>query len=194
MGSFFYLSSNTQSYNMTPEVNNIMNTTGYPLVEATRRSGNIYADLYGEFTGAGKKKLDDIERNVLGKLVEQQKREPNNKALAARINNLRVGIRIARNSRNLSVGKDAIIAAYNNGELRDSQNRPTGRQYDNNNRVVGPLRIVEIKTNSRITNQVNGISITGDILHNGNPDKQPTPPGVMQVKPPVVRGGAPAIR
>jgi hypothetical protein len=33
------------------------------------------------------------------------------------------------------------------------------------------------------------VSMTGDILHNGNPDKQPTPPGVMKVNPPNVRGG-----
>jgi hypothetical protein len=174
---------------VTPDVNNIFNTAGYPARQVTGSSGNIVVDLWNGATGAKDKKLNEIEQTILKPLEAKLKTEPNNKALAANIHNLKAGIQIARSSRNLSEAKNKLVSAYNGGQLRDGQNRKSGLEYNSQNQAIGTLQIKEVNVQSRNNNQVNGISMTGDILHNGNPDKQPTPPGVMRVNPPNVRGG-----
>jgi hypothetical protein len=191
MASVFFLSSSARKLDMevTPDVNNIFNTAGYPARQVTISSGNVYKDLWDGATGAKEKKLAEIEQTILKPLEAKLKTAPNNKALAANIHNLKTGIQIARSSRNISEARDKLIAAYNSGQLRDGQNRKTGLEYNSKNQAIGTLKIMEVKVPGRDNNQINGISLTGDILHNGNPGKQPTPPGVMKVNPPNVRGG-----
>jgi hypothetical protein len=191
MASEFYLSSSARRLDtkVTPDVNNIFNTAGYPARQVTGSSGNIAVDLWNGATGAKDKKLNEIEQTVLKPLEAKLKTEPNNKALAANIHNLKAGIQIARSSSNLTEAKNKLVKAYNGGQLRDGQNRKSGLEYNNKNQAVGTLQIKEVNVPGKNNNQINGVSMTGDILHNGNPDKQPTPPGVMKVNPPNVRGG-----
>jgi hypothetical protein len=125
--STFRLENQRISIPINSEVNAIINMTTAASRYVHQRTGNVWVDLFNEnVRGIKNERISELE-SQLNKLRAKSEADPSNLALAAKVNNLTVGIRISRSAGNLTEVKNLVIDAFNNGELRDTKNRATGQ-------------------------------------------------------------------